>query len=252
MISRLTTAGKWLAGGLLGAALVLASSCIAGHCRGWKAERRHSPPPREDAGELVPEIAAAPVAPACLEVGVPELSREQLAAAAARVGLVLAAPGRAGDRGERRAPAAAPAPTQPAVDDGSAPAPVVVGSQPEPGYPLLLTGETFTSPDTGQSLEVQAWSLCRGCRIDLRGVWGPAPPAAEEPWLANVARAEWELGAALLAAAVDGELVAEPGALAAWRFRSWKTGRATWNARAYGAAGRRIQQGAVALTASWP
>jgi hypothetical protein len=251
---RLPSWWKWAAGAAAVVALLFGSSCWASHCRSWGGGGEDPPPPREDQGELVPAIADAPTEVVCPEIAVPVLDRAELEIYAARFGLVLAdRPSRYGADARPRRADEAPVPLAPRADEGSTPPPAVTGEPPEPGYPLLLTGETFQSPDTGQGVEVSAWALCRGCRADLRAVWGPPPPKERESWLGNVGRAEWELGPAFIASVrKDEETVTEPGALVAWRFRSWRAGRATLNARALGLLGQETQTGAGALTVSWP
>ncbi|MEO7973687.1 MAG: hypothetical protein ABIU84_08865 [Thermoanaerobaculia bacterium] len=222
-------------------ALVLVASWTASQCRYWKSPKApETIPGHVDAGAPVAGPSSdRPTVTTTEAIARPALTRAEVLAEMARVGIKPEIkPARVVDvlKHGSNAPAAPP-------DSGS------VNETPAQEFPIFFGKERFGMAlgAAGEvAVEVSAWQLEPGAKIDLRGRWEdytpPKPPAAlagspicgaGEGFFGNEGRWEKEIGVGLLATQ-DG---AGPGGMASVVYRGPRTGRANWGARALVAGG---------------
>lgn len=240
MISKPTTVLGWakLASTAFAAMLVL--SWVAGQCRTWRTPHAPKAPPAipgaVDPGTPVagPTTDRPTTSDPTGPIARPALSREELLAEAAKFGLELA---------PRK-----PKPSKPPQETQETEKPAAVADQAQAAaanevqYPIFFGKERFSMKLHGSSevaLEVSAWQLEPGAKIDLRGKWEDYQPPAPAPatvatcpggdgFFGNEARWEKEIAAGAIGTA-DGF---GPGGSAALTYRGPRTGAANWGATA--------------------
>lgn len=195
MIAGAAEVRRWLQLGLIVLLLALAAAWWLGCWRDWRS-REPAPQPtpaRVDPGRpLQPDPPAAVVT---ITVPAADLTKEALAAAAAKYGLMLV------ERDAPRAPRRPDLPTtRPTPLPESAPPPVAApAARSAPSTPRLLAEERFCQapdadgacPATSAQVDVAAWLLAEGRPIDLRAAWRAlAPPPRPEAAVAEI-RGRW-------------------------------------------------------------
>ncbi len=234
-------------------AAVLGASWIAGQCRQWRTPPAPKPLPSiVDPGTPTPgRVAEAPTLKDSLIVARPDLTVDELRAAAKKYGLELTV--------KTQHPAADLQAAERRQLDASAD----VSPQKEAGvvaqtFPMLLAEESFLRSPTGPSVDVSAWLSGFGERVDLRAKWKewspPAAPAQKIPvcqsggFFANEAKFVKEIGAGY----VYGGGKAGLGGWGSLAYRGPRTGAVTWGGRAFGAfSGQSGAVGVGGFTASW-
>lgn len=228
-----TTVLGWVKLAALAFAFAMVASWTASQCRYWKTP----PPPKTIPGHVDPGAPVAgpssdrPTVTETLPIARPALTREEVLAEAKRVGLEFAPAPQAGKK--EKPPA------------GSAPAPPESGSVNEnapPEFPVFFAKERFSMKlqDASEvAVEVQAWQLEPGGKIDLRGRWEdytppPKPPAgasvtcpAGEGFFGNEGRWEKEI----VAGVIGNKDGFGYGGGASITYRGPKTGHANWGVK---------------------
>lgn len=247
---------RWLQLGLVVLLLALAAAWWIGCWRDWRA-REPAPvpvPARVDPGQPVqPE---GPTSIVTITVPVLDPTREELAVAAAKYGLVLVE--RDALRGPRidDLPPARPNPLPTPPPAASAPA-----------GPVLLAEERFCQapdstgacPETSAQVDVAAWLLAEGSPVDLRAAWRELVPAPRPEAERFRVEGRWRalVGVGALGASVEdsrGERVSalEPALLAGALFDGVRLGPARLGGVALGGVSREGSlAGLAGLTVSW-
>jgi hypothetical protein len=229
-----TTVLGWVKLAAIAFALAMVASWTASQCRYWKTPK----PPETISGSV---DTGAPVAGPSSDrptistdatIARPALTREELLAEAKRVGLELElAPARPPGKRSKAPAGSTPEPT----DSGS------VNETAPPEFPIFFAKERFTMGlgDAGEvAVEVQAWQLEPGAKIDLRGRWEDYTPPPKPPAAASVTcpdggffgnEGKWEKEIVL--GAVANEDGAGPGGGFFLTYRGPRTGRANWGVK---------------------
>lgn len=206
-------------------AAVLFVSWVAGQCRQWK-KPKPTPAVIDQGTPVAGPSSAAPTVKESLIVARPDLTLDELKAAAKKYGLRLTT----------FAPAASKpsAPPSGPTETPEAPAPAQT-------FPLLLAEESFKHAPSGLSLDVSAWLPGYGERVDLRAKfldWTPPPVAqAKMPvcqtgsFIGNEARWTKELGAGYVCSGSDCGL----GGYGGVSYLGPRVGSVTFGGRAFGA-----------------
>lgn len=221
---------KILAAGFV---LAMVASWTASQCRYWRVDKH----PDVIEGEVDHGAPVAgptsdrPTVTESLPIARPALTRAEVLAEMKRVGLELApraaTPGRStGEPGSAPSPApGAPDALQEAVQE----------------FPIFFGKERFGPGPAGDLVDVSAWQLEPGGKVQLEGEWHDYTPpvAATCPPIAggffrNEGRWEKEIGAGLLGTE-DG---IGPGGSVSVVFRGPSTGHANWGARGLVAGGK--------------
>ncbi len=237
-------------------AAVLGASWIAGQCRQWRTPPAPKPLPSiVDPGTPTPgRVAEAPTLKDSLIVARPDLTVDELRAAAKKYGLELTV--------KTQHPAADLQAAERRQLDASAD----VSPQKEAGvvaqtFPMLLAEESFLRSPTGPSVDVSAWLSGFGERVDLRAKWkewtppkatsGKMPVCQSASFFQNEAKFVKEIGAGY----VYGGGKAGLGGYGSVVYRGFSTGSANWGARGMLAAGqvggKTTGYGLVAAKVSW-
>ena len=181
-------------------AVVLGISWVAGQCRTW-----HKPKPTpatiDQGTPIAGPTSSAPTVTESLPIARPDLTLDELKAAAKKYGLRLTtlAPAASKPSGATSGQAVAERRQIGASADVLTPAQT---------FPLLLAEESFKHAPSGADVDVSAWLPGYGERVDLRAVWRKwePVPAAKSPvcqtgsFIGNEARWIKEIGAGYVAA----------------------------------------------------
>lgn len=216
---------------------VLTISWIAGQCRTW-SKPKPTPATIDQGTPVAGPSSSAPTVAEPLPIARPDLTLDELKAAAKKYGLRLTtlAPAASKPSG----PTSGPADTERRQIGTSAdvltqePAGVVART-----FPMLLAEESFKHAPSGADVDVSAWLPGYGERVDLRAVWRKwePVPVAKSPvcqtgsFIGNEAKWQKEVGAGY----VYGNGKAGLGGWASVAYRGPRVGAVTFGAQAFGA-----------------
>ncbi len=220
--------------------LVLAVSFVAGQCRDWrkpKEPKAQKPIPGfVDPGTPAPgPVSAAPTVQKCLPVAVPDLTRAELEAEAAKLGFKLTLKGRDSAQGGGQGSQTTPGATGTTPEGGDRPS----EGNLEGFAQTLLAKERFGPGPAGDRATVWAWQMEENGRVELWADFDPyqpppVPPAPEPGFFGNVAKWHWKVGGGGVASP-DG---VGPGLLLGMGWSGPRTGHVTWGVDAYGIGGK--------------
>lgn len=229
-----TTILGWLILVVVVVVLLLSVSWVAGQFKGYWGPPKPPPvvPGYVDPGvPIAGPIAEAPTVPVDTTIATPDLTREQILAAAKKYGLVLAPsapkPGRSGER-----------------DSTATPRPPTTTPEADRPFEARLWAEEHFSFDgvPGIGVDVSAWQLEQNERIDLRAKWSDyqplAPCAPPAPYFGNEARFHRYLIAGGLAVKAGSETKMEPGIGGGISYEGWRIKKVTLDAHIAGMIGQ--------------
>lgn len=220
--------------------LVLAASFVAGQCREWRKPKEPKVPKPipgfVDPGTPAPgPVSEAPTVQKCLPVAVPDLTRAELEAEAAKLGFKLTLKGRnsaqGGGQGSRSAPEAG--------EDTLAGGDRASEGNLSGFAQTLLAKERFGPGPAGDRATVWAWQMEENGRVELWADFDPyqsppVPPALEPGFFGNVAKWHWTVGGGGVASP-DG---VGPGLLLGMGWSGPRTGHVTWGVDLLGIGGQ--------------
>ena len=214
-------------------AVVLGISWVAGQCRTW-SKPKPTPATIDQGVPVAGPSSSAPTVTESLPIARPDLTLDELKAAAKKYGLRLTTLAPAASKPSK----ATSAPTDTERRQIGASADALTPAQ---TFPLLLAEESFKHAPSGADVDVSAWLPGYGERVDLRAVWRkwePVPVAvAKSPvcqtgsFIGNEAKWQKEVGAGY----VYGNGKAGLGGWASAAYRGPRVGAVTFGARAFGA-----------------
>lgn len=214
---------------------LFAASWVAGQCREWRTPKES--PKQMDVGVPTPgPVNAAPTVPACLPVAQPDLAKEQELAILKKYGI---------EPSKTPSKPSAPETDMPVAVVSGKPLETIPSASSDARKIIPLAETTFTHEASGVSVDVMAFVMGFGQRVQQRAVWHPwKPPITitqdNEHWLGNEAR--WEKFVILgYVGMLDHDPVtgenktsAAPGLGLGLAFKSWRFGHATLEGRGIG------------------
>lgn len=231
----------------VGALAILLISWVAGQCRTWS-----KPKPTKvtiDAGTPVAgPTSQSPTVAESVPIARPDLTMDELEAAAKKYGLTL--------RTVKQ-----PEPQAESAQGGISEETIMPVPEIERTWPMLLAEETFVHHPSGAAADVSAWLPGYGQRVDLRASWRSwVPPAVAQPkggpsycmtperFFGNEAKWYGGLGAGVVANSKGAGL----GPTADLGYLGPRTGKVTWGAGSHAAFSQQSGlQGDAAFRLSW-